>query len=172
MLLDTTNEKLLMAYKGPFCIDILSTFGNYIRQIFNLQKSTATRLYKVFFELTQNVSKYSVVSKQISYCKYAGVGSFSLKESDEQIILSTSNLIQSKDGPVLERYCNEINAMSKEKLRKYRSEKRKMIPTSKDTGAHIGIIQIGLLSMNNLDFDIVAHNDKLSVFTICAFITK
>jgi hypothetical protein len=172
MLLDTTNEKLLLAYKGPFCIDILSTFGNYIRQIFNLQKSTATRLYKVFFELTQNVSKYSVISKQISYCKYAGIGSFSLKENDGQIVLSTSNLILSKDGPVLERYCSEINAMNKDKLRKYRSETRKLAPDSKDTGAHIGIIQIGLLSMNKLDFDVVAHNDKLSVFTICAYITK
>jgi hypothetical protein len=172
MLLDTTNDKLLLAYKGPFCIDILSTFGNYIRQIFNLQKPTATRLYKVFFELTQNVSKYSVISKQINYCKFAGVGSFSLKENEGQIILSTSNLINTKDGPVLERYCSEINTMSKDKLRKYRSETRKLIPTSKDTGAHIGIIQIGLLSRNKLDFDVIAHNDKLSVFTICAYITK
>ncbi len=172
MNLNTSDTNLLLAYKGPFLIDILSNLGNYIRQMYGSDSQIGNKLYKVFFELTQNVAKYSAEKKPFNNSVYSGIGSLSLEDNDEALILKTSNLIRSIDGPVLQRYCDEINNMNRNQLRDYRSEKRKQIIDIRDTGAHIGIIQIGLLSLNKLDLDIKSINETYSLFTICAIINK
>jgi hypothetical protein len=172
MNLNTTDTNLLLAYKGPFLIDILSNLGNYIKQMFGNESQIGTKLYKVFFELTQNVAKYSAEKKPINNSLYYGIGSLSLEENNDALILKTSNLIRSSDGPILQRYCDEINQMNKNQLRDYRSEKRKQIIDIRDTGAHIGIIQIGLLSLNKLELDINAIDETFSVYTISATINK
>jgi len=172
MNLNTSDTNLLLAYKGPFLIDILSNLGNYIRQMYGSDSQIGNKLYKVFFELTQNVAKYSAEKKPFNNSVYSGIGSLSLEDNDEALILKTSNLIRSIDGPVLQRYCDEINNMNRNQLRDYRSEKRKQIIDIRDTGAHIGIVQIGLLSLNILDLDIKSINETYSLFTICAIINK
>ncbi len=172
MILNTANNNLLLEYKGPFCIDILSNLGTYIKHTFGLQSQTGNRLYKVFFELTQNVAKYSVETRPVDNCKHSGVGSFSLLENGKLLILTTSNLINNKDGPILQKYCSNINSMSLDELREFRTKTRNKSLGEKDLGAHIGIIQIGLLSLNKLDFEIKTISDSHSVFTICASITK
>jgi hypothetical protein len=172
MTLNVTNTNIRLAYKGPFYIDILSSMGSYIRQMFNNQPLTSNRLYKLFFELTQNVSKYSAESSNLHIYKYSGVGSFCLEEIDGHIILCTSNLIRNEDGLKLQKYCNEINFMNKAELRRLRSEKRKIQPQAIDTGAHIGIIQIGILTHNQIDFTISSFDDTYSVFSLKAKIAK
>jgi hypothetical protein len=172
MIFSSENNNLLLSYKGPFCIDILSNLGTYIKHTFGYQSQTGNRLYKIFFELTQNVAKYSVEVIAIANCKHSGVGSFTLQENGKFLLLTTSNLINNKDGPVLNNYCSDINAMSLDNLRKFRAITRKKSLGEKDIGAHIGIIQIGLLSLNKLEFEIKNISDAHSMFSICASITK
>jgi hypothetical protein len=166
------NTTTLISYHGPFCIDILSNFGNIIKQFLLDYPTTANRIYKLFFELTQNVAKYSIEKSSITSCRFTGVGKLSLEQENDKFILRTSNLINKKDGAVLEEYCSEINTMGKEDLLKYRSEKRKLTPTSIDIGAHIGIIQVGLLTKNKVQFEILPLNDEHSVFTIWVVLSK
>ena len=172
MNLNVTNPNIRLVYKGPFYIDILSSLGSYIRHMFTNQPHTSNRLYKLFFELTQNVAKYSAETSNLHNYKYSGVGSFSLEEIDGQIVISTSNLIRNEDGTKLQDYCNEINFMDKSDLRKFRSEKRKPQPQALDTGAHIGIIQIGILTHNQIDFSISSYDETFSVFSLRAKIIK
>ena len=62
--------------------------------------------------------------------------------------------------------------MDKEGLLKFRSEKRKQTPTSIDIGAHIGIIQVGLLTRNKIQFEIQPLNDEHSIFCIWVVLSK
>ena len=62
--------------------------------------------------------------------------------------------------------------MDKEGLLKYRSEKRKLTPTSIDVGAHIGIIQVGLLTRNKIQFEVQPLNEEHSVFSIWVVLSK
>jgi hypothetical protein len=172
MIINALNNNLLLAYKGPFYIDILSNLGTYIKHTFGYHSQTGNRLYKIFFELTQNVAKYSVEVIPVANCRHSGVGSFTMQENGKLLLLTTSNLINSKDGPVLKKYCSDINAMSLDDLKEFRTKTRKKSLGEKDLGAHIGIIQIGLLSMNKLDFEIKTISDVYSTFTICAAVTK
>jgi len=173
MKVNISKTNIKLAYKGPFYIDILSDLGSYLRQMYRYKPLTCNRLYKIFFELTQNVAKYSAESSLIyEHYKYSGVGSFYVEENDHEIKVSTTNVIKNEDGPILEQYCNEINRMNKDELRKFRSEKRKPHPEAKDTGAYIGIIQIGIITQNNIECSVERLSDNLSVFTICAKVNK
>lgn len=172
MNINTTDSNIKLSYKGPFYIDILSNLGTYVRLMFQSHPLASNRLYKLFFELTQNVAKYSAEKSSIHSYKYSGIGSFFLADSEKKIILCTSNLIKSEDGPTLIKYCSEINDMDKNELRKYRSEKRRAQPAAKDTGAHIGIIQIGILTHNQIQYKVENLNDGHAVFTLTATIEK
>ncbi len=173
MMLNMNNSNIRLAYRGPFYIDVLSDMGSYLRQMYKLKPIISNRLYKIFFELTQNVAKYSVESSNIypNY-KYTGVGSFVVEENDNSIQVTTSNLIKKEDGPILAQYCNEVNNMTKEGLRTYRGLKRRFEPEEKDTGAYIGIIQLGIITQNKIDCKIDQVTDKFSIFTISARINK
>ncbi len=171
-MLTKVNNNPILAYHGPFCLDILTNFGNCIKQLFIEYPLTSIRLYKLFFELTQNVAKYSAEIGPIKNCRFSGVGSFRIEENDQSVILTTSNLIKNEDSATLFKYCTDINAMDKNDLRKFKIETRKHTPDSKDIGAHIGIIQVGILTYNNIEFDIERINDIHSTFTICAILNK
>lgn len=172
MIINTASNNILLLYKGPFYIDILANFAFYIRHISITCLKESIRLYKVYFELTQNVAKYSFEKRPIYKCKHSGVGSFCLIDKGNEIFIKTSNLIRNEDGPILREYCNNINSMDNKELHEYRSRTLKQNFDDKDIGAHVGIIQIGLLSRNKLDFEIIDIDENFSQFTIGATLTK
>jgi hypothetical protein len=167
---DYQKEKVL-SFHGPLTINLLSFIGNYLKSIVNTEQVLSSRLYKIFIELTQNVSYYSAEVKEVERGIKSGVGWFLLNEYDECFIFTTGNLIKKEDGFKLTKNCTEINSLDEEDLR---SLKRKTRGEAKirDIGAHIGLIQTGLLSGNTLDFDISDINNKHSYFTISVRLNK
>lgn len=163
------DSSVKLAYKGPFYIDVLSGMAGHLRQMYRLKPITCNRLYKIFFELTQNVAKYSAeMCNLYQHYKYGGIGSFTIEEKNNAIRVSTTNMIRAEDASTLMRYCTEINTMSVEALREYRSLKRRPQPGPEDSGAYIGIIQIGIITKNKIEWDIVPLGERFALFTITA----
>lgn len=163
------DSSVKLAYKGPFYIDVLSGMAGHLRQMYKLKPITCNRLYKIFFELTQNVAKYSAeMCNLYQHYKYGGIGSFTIEEKNNAIRVSTTNMIRAEDASTLMRYCTEINTMSVEALREYRSLKRRPQPGPEDSGAYIGIIQIGIITKNKIEWDIVPLGERFALFTITA----
>jgi len=143
--------------------------AGHLRQMYKRKPVTCNRLYKIFFELTQNVAKYSAEMCQLyQHYKYGGIGSFTIEEKNNTIQVSTTNMIRAEDAPVLVSYCNEINSMSLDALREYRSRKRRPEPGPADSGAYIGIIQIGIITRNKVEYTIEPLSERFSLFTITA----
>ena len=169
MALSINDSSVKLAYKGPFYIDVLSGMAGHLRQMYKRRPVTCNRLYKIFFELTQNVAKYSAEMCQLyQHYKYGGIGSFTIEEKNNTIQVSTTNMIRAEDAPVLVSYCNEINSMSLDALREYRSRKRRPEPGPADSGAYIGIIQIGIITRNKVEYIIEPLSERFSLFTITA----
>jgi hypothetical protein len=167
----TLDKKILLAYKGPFHLNILTVFGNYIRQINDAENNAITKLYKVFFELAQNVAYYSIERNTLSDMSNAGIGQILLTDETDHFRMTTSNLIFNEQSSKLIDYCQEVNTLDHEELRIFKSKKRAMLNPNKN-GAHIGIIQIGILSLNKVEFKIEDLNDRHSVFSITAIVNK
>lgn len=157
---------------GPISIHIRVFFGNYIKVILQHNYQTNNRVYKAFIELTQNVDYYSAEVKNSSDDgSKTGIGSFMLKEYKDYFNFTTGNLIFAEHGPILKNYCEEINSTDKATLREMKREKRKLAGL-KDVGAHIGLLQVGVITGNSFEYKIDEIDDKYSYFTLTVKIDK
>lgn len=172
MIFDTNDKKILLAYKGPFCIDILANLAKYIKHHLSKYPETSSKLYKIFFELAQNVAKYSAEKDDINNCKFSGIGSFHLVEDNDKYYMTTSNLILRSHGEVLLKYCDEVNAMTRDDLKNFKSFKLNQQTSIHDIGAHIGIVQVGLFTMNKVICSVENVDDTYAMYSITAVIDK
>lgn len=164
-------ENNILYYHGIVNIDLISFISNYMKQQIISTNSVHLKIYKVFIELTQNVSYYSA-DQQDSNRKFgSGKGWFSVDESNDSFIITTGNKILKEHGNILIKNSNEINLLNEEELRNLKRKTRSKAPI-KDIGAHIGLIQTGLITSNKIDVKIDPFDDKYSFFTISAKVNK
>jgi hypothetical protein len=65
----------------------------------------------------------------------------------------------------------EINSLGEEELRELKRKTRSQA-SQRDIGAHIGLIQTGLITRNALELSIEHIDEKFSFFTITAKVNK
>ena len=133
--------------------------------------SGTSRKNKVFIEIIQNVSYYSAESNNNTKGLRSGIGWFTIDELTTKFQMVTGNLVEKGHGPILLKNCNEINSMNEEELRNLKRETRSKA-SIKDIGAHIGLIQTGLMTGNPLTAEINEVDNKHSFFTLKVEINK
>ncbi len=161
----------LLSYHGPINIDLVSFMSNYIKTHLEAPGHVVSRIYKVLIELMQNVSYYS--ARQFSNLRSfgSGIGMFSIDEEAEFFRISTGNMILKEHGPVLVKNVHEINKLSEEDLRELKRKTRSQA-SIRDIGAHIGLIQTGLITGNRIELHIDSFDEEHSFFTISAKVNK
>jgi hypothetical protein len=165
------SEENIICYHGPIDIDLVSFASNYARRHIMANGFIVGKIYKVFIELAQNVSYYS--AKQHSDLRNfgSGIGWFRIDEHKDCYTISTGNIIHKEHSSILEQNCSEINSLNEEELRDLKRITRSQAG-KRDIGAHIGLIQMGLLTGNPLDIKIKPKDNKYSFFTITTKVNK
>lgn len=158
------NENLI-SFKGPLTVGLLSFLGNYLKSVLKAEHTLEKRIFRIFIELTQNVSYYSAETTEIEKGINTGVGWFTLNKSNNHYIVTSGNLIFREDGFKLIKNCNEINALDEPELRELKRKTRSQA-LERDVGAHIGLIQTSILSKSRLNYKVIELNNKHSYFTI------
>jgi len=156
------NKRVILAYKGPFSIQALSIFGNYIKTIPIEDPGAKTKLFKIFLELAQNVSYYSSEKCDLDDNPSIGIGTFILKDEDDHFVIITRNKIQHADTHKLMQYCNQINNLNNTELRDLKNHKLKN-RKEYENSAHVGIIQLALLSMNRITFSFDQDDEHFEI---------
>jgi hypothetical protein len=165
------QENSLFLYQGTLTVNLISILSNHIRLVLNHDFKALQKIFKIFIELTQNVSYYSAESLEISPGVRCGSGWVSVQDAGDTYRITTGNFIRPEDGPTLIRYCNEINSKDEEQLRKLKREIRSEALV-RETGAHIGLIQTSIISGNKLDFLVDTTDGSKPVFCLTAIVTK
>ncbi len=165
------NKENLLSYKGPITVNLVSFMGNYLKSMLKIDHMLLKRVFRIFIELTQNVSYYSAEVIEMDSGINSGAGWFEFNELKESYKITTGNLILKADGIKLSSNCNEINTLNDKQLRELKRKTRGQAMI-KDVGAHIGLIQISILSQSRLNYKITELNDNLSFFTISVNIEK
>jgi hypothetical protein len=165
------SKNNILWYHGTINIDLISFVSNYMKQQINSNTTTLVKIYKVFIELTQNVSYYSAEQFDGKRSFGSGIGWFRIDENEDAFIISTGNRIFKKDVPVLIKNSEEINTLPEEDLRELKRKTRSQAGI-RDIGAHIGLIQTGLITGNQIGIDIESVDDVYSFFTISAKVNK
>lgn len=169
-----TNNELtnnLMWYHGPINIDLVSFMSSYLKNNIQTHGIVLGRIYKVFIELIQNVSYYSAKQQSESRSFGSGIGWFRVDELDKYYSISTGNLILKEHASILKKNTSEINKMDEEALRNLKRKTRSQASV-RDIGAHIGLIQTGLITGNDLKFNIEPYDNDHAFFTISAKVNK
>jgi hypothetical protein len=165
------QQNCLLTYKGPITVNLVSFLGNYIKSFIDYDNKVLVRLFKIYIELTQNVSYYSAETKLVKNGVNCGVGWFTLQEFEDSFRITTGNRIKKSDAEKLVQYCNEINDLNEEDLRELKRKTRAQAMV-RDVGAHIGLIQTSLTSGSKLEFEIESIDKSYSFFTISTKIVK
>ena len=164
-------DRTLISYRGPFYIELISVFGNNIRNRPDSYNNARKKLFKIFIELSQNVSNYSEDFHMVNNVQRIGVGELHINESETQYYFSTKNQVKKKDAEILAERCELINSSDTNRLRQLKREQRINSPGEK-FGARIGLIQAVMLSKNTLDYKIDTINNNFSYFTLIVKIDK
>ena len=165
------SVKSIIAYKGPFYIELISVFGTNIRNFNDVYGNARKKLFKIFIELSQNVSNYSESYYMVNNIQRIGIGELFLKESDSKYYFSTKNQVKKSDASILAERCELVNASDYTRLRELKREQRLNSPGEK-FGARIGLIQAVMLSKNKLEYKIDEIDNNFSHFTLTVKIDK
>ncbi len=161
----------IIGYHGPINIDLVSFFSNYLKQHIKANATVVGGIYKVLIELIQNVSYYSIEQFNNNRGFGSGIGWFRLDEEEKVYKITTGNKILRVHGPVLQRNSNEINSLNEENLRELKRKTRSEA-NMRDIGAHIGLIQTGIITGNTLDIEIKPIDKTYSYLIISARVNK
>jgi hypothetical protein len=165
------QEKSLMIYKGAFTVNLISILGNQIRLLPEIDFRIVQKIFRIFMELTQNVSYYSAEVVNVKSGVSCGSGWVSVQDYDDYMKVTTGNRILPEHAAKLVQYCNEINSFDNEQLRKLKRDIRSQA-LERDTGAQIGLIQTSIISGNKLDLYITSQKEKDDYFIISASTSK
>lgn len=161
----------VICYHGPINIELISFTSKYMKQYMHEDAKIIGRVYKVFIELTQNVSYYSAQQHNTSRTFGSGIGWFRIDESEDSYTIRTGNRIFKEHGPILVKNSVEINSLEEDALRALKRRTRSQA-NKRDIGAHIGLIQTGLITGNQIEIKIDDIDEKHSFFTITAKVDK
>ncbi|MBN1949644.1 MAG: SiaB family protein kinase [Bacteroidales bacterium] len=168
--MDIPKENLI-SYHGPINIDLVSFISNYLKQYIKADNSVIGRIYKVLIELIQNVSYYSADQYSNLRSFGSGIGWFRIDAQNECFTITTGNKILKEHGPILLKNSEEINALDEEALRDLKRKTRSQA-NIRDIGAHIGLIQTGLITGNNLEIKVEPIDNEFSFLIISASVNK
>ena len=165
------RKKNVIAYEGPFFIHILTVFSKYVKILTRDYPDASKKIYKIFFELAQNITYYSSEINEINKDNRTGVGAFRLDEDDKVYYFSTENKVLKEHGTILKNRCNYINSLETNDLRKLKREQR-ILSQGEKLGAHIGLMQAALISDYSLVVDIKKVNREFSMYKLTVTIDK
>ena len=159
------DSESIVSFKGPLTVGLLSFLGNYMKSVIKVEHAIEKRIFRIFIELTQNVSYYSAETIAVEPGIDSGVGWFTVKKLNNHFIITTGNLIIKEDGVKLIRNCDEINSLNETELRELKRKTRSQA-MERDVGAHIGLIQTSILSKSKLNYKVSELDSRHSYFTI------
>ncbi len=170
-VISVMSSKTILSYKGPFYIELISVFGMNIRNLKDAYSNARKKLFKIFIELSQNVSNYSEDFHMVNNVQRIGVGELILKEHENHYQFTTTNQVKKTDAKILVERCELVNASDPSKLRELKREQRLNSPGEK-FGARIGLIQAVMLSQNKLEYKTKEIDESYSYFSLTVKIDK
>lgn len=165
------TDNVCISYTGLFDSEILTVLAQGIEGTLSDNDKVNKKVFKIFLELAQNISQYSYEREINSSGESMGVGTMLIREFDDYYQFSTGNKTTMESiVPVLEK-CDNINSMTRDKLREYRRLQRNM-PASAKGGGNIGLIQVALTADNPIEYGLVKCEDNNYFYIVSVKINK
>ena len=162
-------ESPLIMYKGGFTYELIAKARNFIRSTFT-KSNLQYKLQSVFIELAQNILLYS--EEYNVFKDKESVGTIVLDEREEAYMVITGNVMKNRAVEGLVNHCEHINSLDKTGLFHFKAELSEKEPGLESKGGGLGLLQIALLSGNELQMVTERIDDEYTYLGFCAKICK
>jgi hypothetical protein len=139
---------------------LIATTGNSIYDHQNSKeysKESVANFIAVAIEMIQNVSKYGEKIENHN-------GDLVLVTTNNNIQISTSNLINEDDKEKITKSIDFLNSLDKKELRKYARETMKKARMKDKNSAGLGLIEIARLSKEGIKYNFNQHKQDSNLF--------
>jgi hypothetical protein len=164
------KDDILLSYKGPFSQNVLNILGTYIKVILAKNPKQSQKIYRILFELAQNVAFYSAQRNRLDE-DGDGIGSLVILEKSDAYYFVTGNSVFKRDQIHLLDKCEKINSLDPQGLRAYK-RKQLELPDGEKGGANIGLIQVAITAANPLNFASEPIDDQTDFFSVAVKVSK
>ena len=165
------KKNIVLSYKGPVTDSLIAEMGQDVRNLFAEERQIKRKIFAIFIELAQNILYYSAERTKYQD-KQDSLGALLITREEEHYVLSCGNLIENDDKSSLSKRCKKINSLTRDDLRSYKREERSMPRSAKSRGAGIGLIQVALLSENQLSSSFIEVSSSYAYFTLSIRINR
>ncbi len=164
--------RTIISYSGTFDSKILTVIAQNIDYSLSNNPIVSRKVFKIFIELAQNVSLYSIERGETELGgELFGVGVLILKEYKDYYSFATGNLVDNESVLPLLQKCDTINSLDREQLREYKRKLRKM-PSRIAGGGNIGLVQSALTADYPMEYKIIHIDDEKSFYVINVKVNK
>lgn len=164
-------KKAIIFYKGPLSNSIISLLGRKIQYNSALENKISRKVFTVYMELAENVLRYSDEEKKFTEFEN-GVGALYVCNYENEVLISTHNLVKNVFILDIKDQCNIINSLEHLDLREYKRKQRNQPRFSHSQGAGIGLIHSAIVSRSKIDIDIHKINNIFSYLTLTLKVKK
>lgn len=164
-------DNISISYTGLFDTEVLSVLAKDIENTLSPDEKINKKVFKIFLELAQNVALYSLEKEISASGEETGVGMMVIQEFDKYFRFSAGNKTSLEDIYHVMEKCDNINSMTRDKLREYRRLQRNM-PAGEKGGGNIGLIQVALTADNPIEYGLVKCSDKEFFYIVSVKINK
>ncbi|MCQ2251227.1 MAG: SiaB family protein kinase [Bacteroidales bacterium] len=166
-----TIDNVAISYTGIFDTEILSVLAKEIEGKLSADDKINKKVFKIFIELAQNISFYSLERELNADGSDMGVGTMIIRDFGKYFEFSTGNKTTMENIiPVMEK-CDNINSMDHDKLREYRRLQRNM-PAGAKGGGNIGLIQVALTANSKIEYSLIKCDDGAYFYIVSVRISK
>lgn len=147
------SENVVLSYSGPFLQENIEGMGKTLRvklQQMDIDFSILQAVFSVYVELCQNILRYS---------SEKAVGSLTVWQEDENIVIESRNCITEPQREVLENRLIHLNQMNKVELRQAYIEQRKKESNEDASSAGLGLIEIAKRASEPLVYTFEEEDD-------------
>ena len=160
------SKEVIIAYQGTFEKNVLSILANNIEASMDASSVLRKKFFKMFLEFAQNIANYSAEQIDTPDNEKSGAGLLILKHSNGNYMFATGNLVETSKLDFIIEKVNYINSLDREALREYRREQYKLVESGERS--NLGLLQIALVSGNEISLSTQKVDENLSFITIAA----
>jgi len=164
------NYGVLISFSGRFSQEIIEELGDAVKKYLETEPLSQTHTYNVFsvfIEQTQNIKNYSAQKSHSPLGdRIANSGIVAIGKNETGYFVSSGNLIESTDVPLLVARLKEIVAEDKPGLKKlYKEQMKKTIPPGA-AGAGLGLIDMARKASLPVEYSMIKIDEEVFFFTL------
>ncbi|MCH8902847.1 MAG: hypothetical protein IIA45_02910 [Bacteroidetes bacterium] len=162
------NEHLYMLYQGMITHEImrafLSVFKFMIKSLISKKRKALRKATIIMIECLQNVAMHGANEKNKKLNRHPSI--FLFGTSGNKYVIETGNLIRHGEITRLETRLDDLNKLDRKSLKSLYKGKLSKTSISKKGGAGLGLINVAILSGEDLEFNFKKINKSYSFFSL------